>query len=48
MLAAVIAGCQTIIGVDLLSPARLELARELGATHVIDASSTDAVEEIKR
>ena len=47
VLAAVIAGCQTIIGVDLLA-ARLELARELGATHVIDASSTDAVEEIKR
>ncbi len=47
VLAAVIAGCQTIIGVDLLPP-RLQLARELGATHVIDASSTDAVEEIKR
>jgi aryl-alcohol dehydrogenase len=47
VLAAVIAGCQTIIGVDLHS-ARLELARELGATHVIDAGSADAVEEIKR
>ncbi|HXR14492.1 MAG TPA: NAD(P)-dependent alcohol dehydrogenase, partial [Solirubrobacteraceae bacterium] len=47
VLAAVIAGCQTIIGIDL-HPARLELARELGATHVIDASSTDAVEEIRR
>jgi aryl-alcohol dehydrogenase len=47
VLAAVIAGCQTIIGVDLLAT-RLELARELGATHVIDASSADAVEEIKR
>jgi aryl-alcohol dehydrogenase len=47
VLAAVIAGCQTIIGVDLHA-ARLELARELGATHVIDAASADAVEEIKR
>jgi aryl-alcohol dehydrogenase len=47
VLAAVIAGAQTIIGVDL-HPSRLELARELGATHVIDATHADAVEEIKR
>jgi aryl-alcohol dehydrogenase len=47
VLAAVIAGASTIIGVDLL-PARLELAAELGATHTIDASSVDAVEQILR
>jgi aryl-alcohol dehydrogenase len=47
ILAAVIAGASTIIGVDLV-PARLELARELGATHVIDAGAADAVEEIRR
>jgi aryl-alcohol dehydrogenase len=47
VLAGVIAGCSTIIGIDL-HPGRLELARELGATHVIDAGSADAVEEIRR
>jgi aryl-alcohol dehydrogenase len=47
ILAAVIAGASTIIGIDL-RPARLELASELGATHVIDARSADAVEEILR
>ena len=33
IMAGVIAGCTTIIGIDS-HPARLELARELGATHV--------------
>jgi aryl-alcohol dehydrogenase len=47
VLAAAIAGCSTIIGIDLL-PARLELARELGATDVIDARSSDPVAEIMR
>jgi len=47
VLAAVIAGASTIIGVDI-RPARLELARELGATHVIDARAADAVAEIRR
>jgi aryl-alcohol dehydrogenase len=47
VLAAVIAGASTIICIDL-HPARLELARELGATHVIDARTTDAREEIGR
>ena len=35
-------GCEVIVVVDML-PARLELARELGATHVVDASSDDVV-----
>lgn len=47
IMAAVVAGCTTIIGVDI-KPNRLELARELGATHTVDASGADAVEEIRR
>ncbi|MEQ3549729.1 NAD(P)-dependent alcohol dehydrogenase [Pseudonocardia nematodicida] len=39
-------GCETIVVVDVL-PARLELARELGASHVVDASSTDAVAAVR-
>ncbi len=41
VLAAVVAGSETIIAVDR-HPARLELAAELGATHVVDASREDA------
>jgi aryl-alcohol dehydrogenase len=44
--AARLAGCTTIVGVDL-NPARLELARELGATHVVDAGERDPVEAIR-
>jgi len=47
VLGAVIAGCGTIIGVDI-RPNRLELAREFGATHVLDASSGDFGAEIRR
>jgi aryl-alcohol dehydrogenase len=47
VLGAVIAGCTTIVGVDL-NPGRLELARELGATHTVDAREQDAVEEVRR
>ncbi len=46
ILGAVIAGCTTIIAIDV-NPARLELARELGATHTIDARERDAVEAIR-
>ncbi len=46
VLGGVIAGCTTIIGIDL-NPARLELARELGATHVVNAGEQDAVETIR-
>jgi aryl-alcohol dehydrogenase len=46
ILGGVIAGCTTIIGVDR-QPARLALAQELGATHVIDAREADAVAEIR-
>ena len=36
IMAAAAAGATTIVGVDV-NPARLELARELGATHTVDA-----------
>jgi len=47
IMAAVIAECSTIIGIDVVSE-RLELAKELGATHVINSNETDPVEVIKR
>jgi aryl-alcohol dehydrogenase len=42
VMAARIAGCTTIVAVDL-RPNRLELAREVGATHTVDASAQDPV-----
>jgi aryl-alcohol dehydrogenase len=45
VLAGRIAGCGRIVAVDL-RPARLDLARELGATHAVDAARDDAVEAI--
>lgn len=44
---ATIAGCVPIIAVDILDD-KLELAKEMGATHCINAAKTDPVEEIKR
>jgi aryl-alcohol dehydrogenase len=46
MLAARIAGAERVIAVDLRS-SRLEVARELAATHTIDASVQDAAEAIQ-
>ena len=43
--AAVAAGCAPVIAVDLL-PQKLNGARSMGASHCIDASNNDAVEEI--
>ncbi|MFC4122117.1 zinc-binding dehydrogenase [Nonomuraea zeae] len=45
VMAAVIAGCSTIVAIDL-NARRLELARELGATHVIDAAADDPLERL--
>jgi aryl-alcohol dehydrogenase len=45
LLAAKVAGCTNIILVDRV-PARLELARELGATHTVDVADGDPVEQI--
>jgi len=42
LLAAIVAGCSTIIMVDVVEK-RLELARHLGATHVINGLHEDAV-----
>jgi aryl-alcohol dehydrogenase len=47
ILAGVIAGASKIIGVDR-NVARLELARELGATHTIEAGDVDIAAEIRR
>lgn len=46
VMAAKLSGCQKIIAVDQRS-SRLDLARELGATDAIDATSTDAAEAIR-
>lgn len=46
LLAAKVAGCATIIAVDVVG-SRLQLARELGATHVVNAASGDPVEQIR-
>ena len=47
LLAAVIANCTTIIAVDV-HESRLAFARELGATHTINAGATDVIEEIRK
>ncbi|WP_413364301.1 NAD(P)-dependent alcohol dehydrogenase [Lysinibacillus sp. 3P01SB] len=46
LLAAKIAGCYPIIAVDI-HDSRLELAKELGATHTINSKNEDPVEKIK-
>ena len=45
VMAAVIAGCTTIIAIDVKEN-RLALAKELGATHVINANESDPVAAI--
>jgi aryl-alcohol dehydrogenase len=47
VIAARVAGCTTIVGIDV-RPARLELAGELGATDVVNAAELDPVEAIKK
>jgi aryl-alcohol dehydrogenase len=46
VMAAKVAGCTTIVVVDLRT-SRLELSRELGATHIVDGSKDDALEAIR-
>jgi aryl-alcohol dehydrogenase len=46
IMAAAILGVRRIIAVDLV-PQRLELARDLGATHVVDAGSADPVAAVR-
>jgi S-(hydroxymethyl)mycothiol dehydrogenase len=43
---AALAGATTIIAVDI-DPQKLERAKELGATHTVDSSAGDPVEEIR-
>jgi aryl-alcohol dehydrogenase len=45
VMAARVVGATTIIAVDI-NPARLTLAKELGATHVVDARNADSVAQI--
>jgi aryl-alcohol dehydrogenase len=45
VLAAVACGCTTIIAVDLHA-GRLEMAKELGATHTVNAGEVDPVETV--
>ena len=47
LMAAKIAGCDPIIAVDRL-PDRLKLARELGATHVLESRGAETLAEIRR
>jgi threonine dehydrogenase-like Zn-dependent dehydrogenase len=44
---AKLSGATTVIGVDRLD-SRLEVARQMGADHVVDASRSDPVDEIMR
>ncbi|MCW5652188.1 NAD(P)-dependent alcohol dehydrogenase [Hydrogenophaga sp.] len=46
LMAAKLQGCDPLIAVDV-QPARLALALELGATHVLDARSGDVTEQIR-
>jgi aryl-alcohol dehydrogenase len=46
VMAAKAAGCACIIGIDI-KPNRLELAKEFGATHVINSAEKNAVDGVK-
>jgi aryl-alcohol dehydrogenase len=46
ILGAIVCGCTTIIAVDIKAD-RLEVAKELGATHTINAAEVDPVEAIR-
>lgn len=47
IMAAKIAGCSKVIAVDI-HDSRLELAKELGATHTINGTKVDTVEEVQK
>jgi S-(hydroxymethyl)mycothiol dehydrogenase len=44
---AALAGSSPIIAVDI-DPKKLDQAKRMGATHTVDSSATDAIEEIRR
>lgn len=45
ILAAVVCGCTTIIAVDI-KPERLKVAKEMGATHIVNAGEIDPVQTV--
>ncbi len=45
VLAAVVCGCTTIIAVDI-KPERLKAAKDLGATHIVNAGEIDPVQAV--
>jgi len=47
IMAARVVGATTIIAVDVV-PSRLALAKELGATHTVDAAKQDAVDSVRQ
>ena len=47
LMAAKIAGCDPVIAVDVL-PARLALAKELGATHALESRGAETLAEIRK
>ena len=47
LMAAKLAGCDPIVAVDVFGN-RLALARELGATHTVDARRADVADEVRR
>lgn len=47
IMAARVAGATTIVAIDI-HDSRLELAKQLGATHVVNAKSTDTAKELLR
>ncbi len=47
LMAAKLRGCDPIVAVDVFD-SRLALARELGATHVVNAGRTDVAAEVRR
>ncbi|MFP6562006.1 NAD(P)-dependent alcohol dehydrogenase [Paraburkholderia sp. B3] len=46
VMAARVAGATTIVAVDIV-PSRLELAKELGATHTVNSAEVDMIEAIR-
>ena len=46
VMGAKVSGCRQIVAVDMLA-SKLALARECGATHLVDASKFDAVEAVR-
>jgi len=47
IMAAALTGCASIIAVDLHDQ-RLDLAKKLGATHIINGKNTDVIEAINK